>query len=58
MSDPLTDIENAKAQRDIGVTAYRVFQGARQEGASRSEALLIVVGWFRAMLLGAEDGEA
>lgn len=46
MANPLDDIENKKAQQDMGVTAYRVWDGARQEGASFREALAIICGWF------------
>lgn len=50
MSDPLTEIEERKAQQDLGTTAYRVFVGARVEGASRFEAALVVYAWFRAAM--------
>lgn len=40
MTDPLTDIEDRKGQQDLGVTAYRVYTGARNEGASRIDAAI------------------
>lgn len=46
MSDPLSNIEDEKAQKDIGVFAYRVFLGAKSDGASTFEAYLIVCAWF------------
>lgn len=59
MTDPLTDIENAKGQQDLGVTAHRLYTGARTEGASRSEATLVMYAFFRAMFdsqtAGADD---
>jgi hypothetical protein len=54
MAGPLDDIENAKAQHDIGVMAFRIFRGAREEGATKFEAFLIVVAFCRG-LIGAND---
>lgn len=50
MSDPLTDIENERAQRDIGVTAHRIFAGARDDGASISTAFMVTAAWIYAAL--------
>lgn len=55
--DPLADIEDAKAHHDIGVTAYRIYRGARFEGASRADACLVVFAWYRAMFSAAEQQE-
>jgi len=49
MADPLSDIENRKAQLDLGVAAYRIFEGAISEGASFIEAYMIAVAWFDGM---------
>lgn len=49
MSNPLDQIEDANSQRDIGAVSYRIFQGARSEGAPRYESFLIVCAWFYAM---------
>ena len=57
MSDPLTDIENQKAQQDLGVTGYRVFVGARTEGASLWEAVLMAYAFFRAISHGEPEAE-
>lgn len=57
--DPLVDIEDAKAQHDIGVIAHRVYMGAREDGASRIDAYSIVFAWFKAMIAeaGGDDDE-
>jgi len=55
--DPLAEIENAKAQHDIGVTAYRIFNGARAAGASRTEAFLVISAWFYAMFDSSQQDE-
>jgi hypothetical protein len=54
MAGPLDDIENAKAQHDMGVMAFRIFEGARSEGATKFEAFMITVAWFRG-LIGSND---
>lgn len=55
MPSPLDDIENAKAQHDIGVMGYRIFLGAREEGASKFEAFMILVAFFRGLMGSHED---
>jgi hypothetical protein len=45
MDDPLSNIEAQKAQTDIGVFMYRVYLGAKSEGASTFEAYLMVCAW-------------
>jgi len=57
MTDPLTDIENRKAQVDLGTTAFRMYLGAREDGATRLEGLTVVIGWFRALLTHNQDNE-
>lgn len=47
--DPLSDLENAKAQHDVGTIAFRMYCGARAEGASRREAFLVMLAWFQSM---------
>jgi hypothetical protein len=49
LQDPLGEIEDAQAQRDLGAVAFRIFQGARAEGATRYEAFIVIFSWFRAM---------
>jgi hypothetical protein len=55
MPSPLEDIENRKAQQDIGTLGYRIYDGARKDGASRLDALLVAVAWFRAMINASND---
>lgn len=45
-SDPLRAIEDERAQKDIGVFAYRVYVGAKEDGATEFEAYMIVCAWF------------
>lgn len=49
-SDPLTDIEDERSQRDVGVTAHRIFAGAREDGASTVSAFWVTAAWFYAAL--------
>lgn len=52
--DPLSEIEQAQGQRNIGNVIFRIYQGARDEGASLFEAFLMVVAWVRGTT-GAND---
>jgi hypothetical protein len=58
MPSPLEDIENRNAQHGIGVFGLRVYQGARSDGGSRLDALLVTVAFFRAIVNGADDTPA
>jgi len=49
VTDPLTNIEDHKAQLDIGVFGARIFQGAKSEGAHDYQAFLIVCGFYVGM---------
>lgn len=53
--DPLGNIEDRKGQQDLGVFAYRIFEGSRNEGATRFEATLIVGAWFLAMFINTQQ---
>lgn len=55
MADPIKDIEDKKGQQDVGVMAFRVWEGAREEGASFREALAIICGWFYGLFKSAAD---
>lgn len=55
MINPLEDIENRKAQEDLGIFAYRIYKGARDDGATHREAFTVVVAWFKAMLTSNEE---
>lgn len=46
---PLDDVENRKAQQDIGAFGFRVFEGAREDGASPLLAFLVTVAYFRGL---------
>jgi len=50
MFDALSQIEDSKAQQDMGAIAYRMYKGARGDGATRLEGLLVMVAWFRGLL--------
>lgn len=53
MSDnPITSIEDEKAQTDLGVFGFRIYRGARDEGATRFEALAVVCAFFFGMFKG------
>jgi hypothetical protein len=51
LDDPLGNIEDRKAQQDLGVFAYRIYEGARGDDSTRFEALLVVGAWFLAMFI-------
>ena len=53
--DPLSDIENEQAQRDIGVFASRVYRGARSDDCSIAEALFTTTAWYLAMFKSNES---
>lgn len=46
----LKRLEERKGQRDLGVTGYRIFSGARDEGATSREAFLVTLAWYRAVV--------
>lgn len=43
---PLKDIEDKKGQMDMGTLCYRLYNGARLDGASRYESYLVVKAFF------------
>lgn len=58
MDDPLNQIEDSVAQRDLGVVAFRIYEGARSEGASKKDAARMVSAFFRAVAAaGLQEGE-
>jgi hypothetical protein len=57
VSSPLEDIENRKAQQDIGAFGFRVYEGARTDGASFFEAFIVTVAFFRGLMGMSEDGQ-
>jgi hypothetical protein len=55
--DWLKNLEDEKAQKDLGVAAYRIYLGAKEEGATRYEAFWIVVAWWVGMFKGTQPSE-
>lgn len=53
--DAMRNVEDRKGQQDLGVFAYRIFEGARMEGASRFEATLLIAAWFYGMFLNTNN---
>lgn len=50
MYDEMTNIEQEKANHDMGRVAYQIWSGARSGGASRRSATLVTLAWFRAVM--------
>jgi hypothetical protein len=46
MTDPITNIEDEKAQVDMGVMSHRIYRGAVQDGANWLEAYLMVAAFW------------
>ena len=55
MADPLKDIEDRQAAIDLGVLYYRVYLGARSDGASRYDAFLTTAALFYASMKSGFD---
>jgi hypothetical protein len=55
MSNPLDDIEAEQGLRDVGRMGYQVFQGAKKDGASTVEALLVTCAYFFGMFKASQD---
>jgi hypothetical protein len=53
----MTDVENERAQRDLGVLAVRVYRGAREEGGTWLEAFWATVALLAAMISKPETPE-
>jgi hypothetical protein len=53
--DPIRDIEDKKAQLDLGVMGFRVFQGAINEGARFEDAIGIVSAYFYGLFKSAQE---
>jgi putative IMPACT (imprinted ancient) family translation regulator len=49
VSDPLANIEDSKGQRDLGVFAVRVFDGALAETGSWLKAYFATAAFFHGM---------
>lgn len=57
MTNPITDIENKKANMDMGALGYQVYSGAKLESGNWREALLIAVAFYRGMFGASGDSE-
>lgn len=49
MSDPLKDIEDKRAQLDLGVMAARIYVGAKEEGLVDFQAFLVCAAFWVGM---------
>ena len=58
MFDALSQIEDSKAQQDMGAVAFRLYQGARTDGATRLEGLLVMIAWFRGLMEATHDPDS
>lgn len=60
MHDPITDIENRQAQLDIGTMGYRIYLGARTDGANLFQAWITLVAFYAAIMSATklDDDEA
>ena len=59
-NNPLTQIEDKKAQGDMGALGLNVYKGAREAGATRTEAFLITRAFFAGVAganLETEEGD-
>ena len=58
MTDHLKNIEDEKAQIDMGVMSYRIYRGAIQDGATWVEAYLVTAAYWHGMFKSqSEDKE-
>lgn len=55
--DPLTQVENARAQHDMGVLAVRAFHGAQEEAETWREGFWATVALLTAVVAKPEEGE-
>lgn len=55
--DPIKNIEDAKAQRDLGILGLRIFKGALSDGATTEEAIAVTIAFYAGMALGASDND-
>jgi hypothetical protein len=57
VSDPVTQVEDAHGQRNLGIVAVRVYQGAREEAGSFPEAFWATVALLLSMMANPEKPE-
>lgn len=58
MEDALVQVEDAKAQHDLGVLAARVYRGAREESSSAREAFWATVALLAAMFREGKEADS
>lgn len=56
MTDPITNIEDEKAQVDMGVMLHRVYRGAIEDGGSWITAYLTCAAFTHGMLKAQQEG--
>lgn len=54
MEDPLQDIENKQAQKDMGKMFARIFEGAHEETGSLFKAYMVTVAYAHGLSKGAQ----
>jgi hypothetical protein len=52
MSDPLSNIEDKKAQVDMGIFGARIYEGALEESGNRFNAMVVTFAFFYGMFKG------
>jgi len=57
VTNPIEDIENEKAQIDMGTMLYRILKGAIEDGATESEAVLVVAAFVVGLQSAKPDEE-
>lgn len=57
MTDPMTNIEDEKAQVDMGTFAHRVYRGAIEDGGTWLTAYLVTAAWVHGMAKSSQDDE-
>lgn len=57
MNNPLKDVEDKNTWKDFGRQGKYVYDGAREEGASRKEAVDIVRAFVAGMMMGAAQAQ-
>ena len=58
MTDPLSQIEDRKTWMDFGRQALLLYRGAKDEGASDHEAMLMVTAFYAGMFKGSRDDDS
>jgi hypothetical protein len=51
----MSELEQAKGMKDMGVMGFRIFNGAVEEGASVDQAVMIVAAFFTGMFTAGKE---